>query len=230
MSKISDELKSKIETKIRNILEIDGLRFEYDVCDTLQVNVLVPFDDYRKVTDEWYKKDTWKEEQRLSALSGGEFEIRIRLKAIVPPMLPAKLGDFVLVFNDWDRSEEELPVGIVTSIIRNGGLTCYGCRHIVTKDKLTGNLSDVGNPLVGLTNENYGGYPVGFCKIIPEEEAIARVTKMVGLEMEKRILECRENLDSLGEDLLDDIKQYEHLVVTHSLSNKQVVPQDYERL
>jgi hypothetical protein len=101
----------------------------------------------------------------LDTYLGGLPNYYFRWHQIAPSLIPANLGDFVLIYNEHYSNDEDSEVGIVTSIISENNEISYGCAYFIPT------LNDsFGNQRYDftLTSDDYGGYKEGFIKILSE--------------------------------------------------------------
>ncbi len=124
-----------------------------------------------------------------------EFSIQITQK--IPDLVQANVGDLVLIFNEYKTSDDY--VGFVSSkFTEPDGSVYYGCRYI---------LLGIGNSFLSssydfeLTEENYGGYPSGFLKVINTEEAFEILNSKIDIAFEKATIDLKEKYSRSKEDV-----------------------------
>lgn len=125
---------------------------------------------------------------------------RIRWAQKTPKLVPAEVGNFVLIYSEHESSEAEAAVGLVSAkYTEENGQVYYGCRYIkISLNNMFANsMYDF-----ELTEENYGGYPKGFLKVLTSEELKNHIQNQlqVAFEAELKSVEAlykrsTENLD-----------------------------------
>ena len=191
----------------------DDWRDLEDNGEHFTVNVRVAFADVQKAQER-----LWSEEghQKVQLRHG---YISVFIKPQTPKLVSANLGDFVIIWCEWKTSEDELPVGVVTSVITSpDGKRRYGCRYIIPADRWTSTSDRV----YSISNDNYGGHPAGFYKVISKEEAIARAAREIRQEYKERFERVQEDLDALETDLETAVGCFQHVIKTTSLSAEEI--------
>jgi len=155
------------------------------------------------------------------------FEGWVHIRPITPKLVPARLGDFVLIYTEWEGSPKYLPVGIVTSVFKQGKKTCYGCRYIIPANPHL-RATDLDGIEVEISEEDYGGYPSGFYKVISRDAVIEWVAKQVRESIAKKV----EKLQKAAQDAEANVKrlvdQYKHRVSASSLRTERIRPKEYD--
>ena len=154
------------------------------------------------------------------------FEGWIHIKPITPKLVPAKLGDLVLIYTDWEYSERDFPVGIVTSVLKQGKKVCYGCRYIIPTDRY---LDRNEMAEIKFSEEDYGGNPPGFYKVLTRDEAIEQVSRQARESIIKKIAKLNEAAGEVEETIGKLLNQFKHKVTIHSLRTEAVRPKEYDR-
>lgn len=109
------------------------------------------------------------------------FSVSWRQKA--PPLVAAEVGNFVLIFDEHHAQDGDSDVGLVsTKYVEESGDVYYGCRYIKIglDNSFINHMYDF-----ELTEENYGGFPTGFLKVLTAEEAQAHLSKQIEVAAKK---------------------------------------------
>ncbi len=142
-----------------------------------------------------------KDYSKIQSMDGNLNNYLITWKPKTPPLIHAEVGDLVLVFNEYSYNEEQDDVAFVSSkFVKNKGDICYGCRYI--KIGLDNNFLDQMYDFE-VTDENYGGLPTGFLKVLTPDEAMKHLNKQLEVAL---------------------IKEFEALQVKFDRSIKQIGP------
>ena len=182
--------ESEIKTAVENFLAQNTL-------DASVVEVESSYDDnYIIVSVEVARKDF----ERAVFLDSSFDEYSIRWEQRVPPLVGAEVGDLVLIYSP--RSVENEDVGFVSSkFMAENGDVYYGCRYvqICLNNQFANSLYDF-----QLTQENYGGFPKGFLKVLTAQEAVENLRTALNhaYEKEKELIQSQfersgKKLDSL---------------------------------
>jgi hypothetical protein len=200
--------------RLRAVLEdIEVEKYEVDDYDSfdgegsVSVNAYVSFgrlkEAYERYSSKVYGKDSWDE----------LFDVRI--KATPPPLVPANMGDFVLCWYEHTHDDDDLNVGLVTAIYETqDGKKIYGCRHITPTRSWN---RDVTSRLFTVTEDNYGGRPGGFYKIISKDEALDRAEAKVRAEAKEQMERLNEDLETLREDMAAAVGSFSKIVTKTEL-------------
>lgn len=105
-----------------------------------------------------------------------------------PELVGAEVGDLVLIYDENESEDSESDVGLVSAKYteENGDVT-YGCRYI--KVGLNNRWIDKVYDFQ-LTTENYGGFPVGFLKVVTPDEALLHLKKQLNDALKKSVEEA----------------------------------------
>lgn len=104
---------------------------------------------------------------------------------ITPELVPAKIGDFVLIFDKHESEDEKSSIGIVTEVVQGNPIR-YGCSYFrSTLDHCFGTSSRIYD--FELTAPNYGGYKTGFLKVLSKDEFKARLLEEINYNHSKEI-------------------------------------------
>ena len=155
------------------------------------------------------------------------FEGWVHIRPVTPKLVPARLGDFVLIYNEWEGSPEYLPVGIVTSVFKQGKKSCYGCRYIIPANPHL-RATDLDETEIEISEEDYGGYPPGFYKVISREEAIERVAKQVRESIAKKVEKLQKAAQEAEANVKRLVDKYKHRVSASSLRTELLRPKEYD--
>lgn len=181
--------RKKFEAKIGSIIGL-AADFDYedydDKDDMGSIVARVDLKDLPKTWENWHKND----EKFDGYLS-------VHFKSRVPPLVPAKLNDLVLVYTDFASGEDDLDVGIVSSVHETPDGTCYGCRHF--------KLPSYSWHGIELTEESYGGYPTGFYRVLGREEGIALVEKKLRQELQGKIDDLTKQMGCLDAGIVKEL-------------------------
>lgn len=110
-------------------------------------------------------------------------EYSVRWRQRCPPLVGAELGNFVLIFSEHSSTDEESDVGLVSSkYVDEQGEVCYGCRYI--RIGLNDSFADRHYDFE-ISQENYGGFPTGFLKVLTPEEVIQHLSRNLDTAFEK---------------------------------------------
>lgn len=155
------------------------------------------------------------------------FEGWIRILPVAPKLVPARLGDFVLIYDEWKVSPKHFSVGIVTAVFKQGKKTCYGCRYIIPTDSHLRPLDCLNEMEVEISEEDYGGYPPGFYKVISREEAIERVAQQVRDSVAKKVEKLQKAAQEAEANVGCLVDQYKHRTSVRSLRTEGIRPKEY---
>lgn len=110
-------------------------------------------------------------EDRL--LDVGRPGLYVHVRQVTPTLVAADVGQAVRVYNPRTASDAESPVGLVTSVRTVDGRTVYGCGYILlmTRRQPLGCLYSF-----ELSNEDYGGFHLGFLAVLSPDELAAALT------------------------------------------------------
>lgn len=177
--------KAEVELAVNKIIADNSLDAAIVECDTdyedsshWRVEVAVARSDYDKAL-------------MLDIIYCDEYSVRWRQRT--PPLVPAQLGDLVLLFSECSSADEDSDVGLVSTVFKDEkGEVCYGCRYI--RIGLNDNFVDRHYDFE-ISEENYGGYPTGFLKILTPEEAKQHLDRQLdeAFEKEKLAVEAKYN-------------------------------------
>lgn len=189
----------------------------------------VPLSERTSIMHRWWKEGSQEKfYKRIGVNHGYEWLPYIQIKTI-PELVTAKLGDFVIVFDDYNDNPEDFDVGIVTSARIIGGKACYGCRHIVPRD--LGTLRDcLLDGVFEITKEDYGGFPVGFYKVVDRRTAIRMAAKKIRNAVEEKIKDLSTKLHNIEERLEDSLDKFKHRSSAEFLSADEREPKTYDEL
>jgi len=152
-------------------------------------------------------------------VQGESVTASVMFEPMVPKMVDANLGDWVLIYSDY-KDKDEWPVGVVTSIRRQGNKKAYGVRHVCPISWLDNVIGY--DQIVKLSEEDYGGLPIGFVKVLSEEEALSIIEKNVRKEAEKRIEKIREAIPKIAEVVRGMKKSYGKKVTIERLQKEDL--------
>lgn len=159
--------------------------------------LVVPRATYAKVIDtDFYLKITD---------IASEFDNFVSFYQQTPTLVEAKVGEFVLIYNKHQASDEDSHVGIVSSKIlvtpEGKAQNLYGCRYI---------LIGLGNSFVPshyhfvLSEENYGGFHKGFLKTLKPDEVIEILKKRLEFQYEEE----KNRIEDKKVKTLDDLPNF----------------------
>lgn len=195
--------KAEVELAVNKIIADNSLDAAITECETdyedgshWRVEVAVARSDFDKAL-------------MLDAYAD-EYSVRWRQKP--PPLVPAKLGDLVLLFSEYSSTDEDSDVGLVSTVYTDEkGEVCYGCRYI--KIGLNDNFVDRHYDFE-ISEENYGGYPTGFLKVLTPEEAQQHLNRQLdeAFEKEKLSVEAKyENSKRQLPGLIESLQKFEKM-------------------
>ena len=130
---------------------------------------------------------------------------RIEFKQTAPEKIPAKVGNFVLIYSDFKASDEECSVGLVTSSHLIDGVVGYGCSHLQLEKSFSSDSYSSGKVI--LTDETYGGYQSGFLKILTKEEVIDHLKKRCVKKYEETLQTVMKRHQSMMEKIPKAIEE-----------------------
>ena len=216
----------KLDAMKKEFLRITkASRCEAKALDYDTVLFEIPLDELKSANDRWWDKE--QEFRSKFPFSGDEESfLHIRVEAIVPELVPAKLGDFVMVFDTWTIDPEEFNIGVVTSVREIDGKKCYGVRHIIPWDKL--DSSGLSERVVEVTSDDYGGFPVGFYKVIDRKTAIRTAVGRIKAKVKERIRDLSEAANKAEETIGDYLDKLKHRSTAEFLSDDERSPKTYE--
>lgn len=171
--------------------------------DVVEIGVPVP--DYGDAMEKLYGRN--KGEIDLWNTVSEEYGLDLRVRHSPPSLVQARLNDFVVTYQDFSVSEDDMGTGIVTAKYVTGKETCYGCRHIVSNIGMKCGAPLNFDPVFLLTDDDYGGHPTGFYRVISQEEAVRRVKAALDRDVKKAmelIKTGRDNADKAIALLLRD--------------------------
>ena len=187
----------------------------------------VPLSERASVTSRWWKGNQEKFYKSIGVKAGEDWVPGIQIKTIIPELVTAKLGDFVIVFDDYTDNPEEFDVGIVTSARIIGGKACYGCRHIGPRDM--GTLGDCFlDGVFEITKDDYGGLPVGFYKVIDRQTAIRMAAKKIRASVQEAINDLSKQLSNIEEQIGSALDKFKYRSSVELLSSDDREPTTYD--
>jgi hypothetical protein len=113
-------------------------------------------------------------ERKLLDVDCGNFSVHF--KQLTPQLVHAEPGQLVRVYSEYHATDEESALGVVTSKREVNGITVYGCSHVQVA---IGSMFNSSTYAFHVTHEAYGGYHRGFLKVIPPEELLVILTRMI---------------------------------------------------
>lgn len=144
---------------------------------------------------------------------GEVHSVTLSFGARKPRMVPAKLGDWVLVYNDF-HDMDKWHVGKVTSVRRHGkDKPLYGIRHFCPRYSSLDRM----RPVFKVSSENYSGYRSGVVKILTQSEALDIIERQVNEEVKKDMEHLREDLANLRRDVLWASEGFKHVYTREEL-------------
>jgi hypothetical protein len=180
----------------------------------------VPFNELSRIVELWYGKGDLEETFRKQFSLDDQFDC-VSIRAI-SELVPAALGDFVLMFQDFAVSEDELDVAFVTSVRKSEGETYYGIRRIVPVDRLHSVEPKLfEEPVFKLESESDSGYPTGFFKVIDRQKALAIAKQRILKTAEERIGEIRKSVSNVEKDLNAILDKLTQKVSIEALERKE---------
>lgn len=186
------ELVSKLENLLKKLAP--GIRFTFrpsEFYDDTHFTFTVPYEQY---TSELIDNIERHPEVR-ELLEGSDFYY-VRLLDEPPPLVDAEIGDIVRVYYPRECSYEKDPtIGLVTSKLPIGGKFVYGCRHFLV-DCMQSSCIE---PVLKLSEDNYGGYYAGFLRVINPEEA-REILKVRLEKARQKAVACIEAAYKKGEE------------------------------
>lgn len=188
---VYDELRKRYP---RYIFTVDTTLCDEDVVIEIVVK-RGSITDIRNTVENYFEED----KERIDDLVFGVFPAFFLKWEVVPKLVSAKVGDFVLIHNDRNTSEEDCEVGIVASEMEHNRNTFYGCRYILIN---IGDRSDRDSvfPLT-LTEEDYGGYLRGFLRVLTPTEAGKYLKKKAQKLHDKEIVSVGEKLNRVNDSI-----------------------------
>lgn len=155
------------------------------------------------------REDAYSNAKKIREFCDG-YNVEHQFLSVLNHPVGAKLGDFVVPFSDWHRAQDDFAVGIVTSVYRREDVTkgisdviAYGVRHI--KGRTDYHFPSLHSSVL-LTDDDYGGHPTGFIKVLTREEALSRAKEIVrkGIEsIEYFFNKEKERLDSKINEIIE---------------------------
>lgn len=178
------------ESEIKNIVE----KFIIDNNLAAKITNFENSDDWNTVDVEVERKDY---DRALICDYNCNFSIRFQQK--IPELIGAEIGDLVLIFNEYHATDEESDVGLVSAkYTEENGNVYYGCRYIkiALNNTFVSNIYDF-----ELSEENYGGYPTGFLKVLTSEEAINHLQLQLKSALEEELKKAKTKFDNSMKNL-----------------------------
>jgi hypothetical protein len=207
--------KEKFESQAKSAIGFTDADFDYSDFDDHEdygsIVVKVDIKNLKTARENWHKN---------------KYEPSLILKSRTPPLVPAKLNDIVIAYREYANSEEDLGVGVVSSIHETPNGICYGCRHIELKPS-----SIFGFGEIELTSENYGGYPGGFYKVLDREEGIALLVKKVKEKLQEKIDAATKRMGEVEQDIIKELDLMQKATPTKSirvLCKDEIRPNTYD--
>ena len=111
----------------------------------------------------------------------------------VPPLVGAEVGDLVLVYEAHSSKDEDSDVALVSAkFTSEDGSVCYGCRHIQIglNNQFVNDMYDF-----ELTQDNYGGHPEGFLKVLTPQEAVEHLRRHVKIAQERELANVQSKFE-----------------------------------
>ena len=210
--------KSKFESKVKSIIGVEDVDFDYEEYYEQEDNgSIIARVDIKVLPKAW---ENWNKSHQMA-----HDMLMVHIKSRVPKLVSAKLNDIVLVYAEYADSEDDLDVGVVTAVHETSEGTCYGCRHFSLKP-----ASIFGFGEVELTQEDYGGHPVGFYRVLTREEGLALLTKQIKREMAKKIEDAKERMDELDVEvakILEEIRNSPTATSSSIVCKNAIRPNNY---
>lgn len=159
--------------------------------DPPRVEIGVPVPDYKSTLEKLLKSN-------LYGKVDNEFGINLHMKHIPPKLIHARIGEFVIPYQDFLESEERMGTGIVTAKYVTNGKVRYGCKYLIPNISLRhSDPLSYYDQVIRLTADDYGGHPVGFYRVITPEEASMRVRAALERDIEKAMSHIKEGLGNV---------------------------------
>lgn len=140
-----------------------------------------------------------KDFNRAIMLDGYFDTYSIRWQQKTPALVGAEVGDLVLIYSDHCADDNDSDIGLVSSkFTEENGDVCYGCRYIKIglNDRFINSLYDF-----ELTTENYGGFPVGFLKVLTPQEAQDFLSKQLDAALKNELAAAQDKYDRSTKNL-----------------------------
>jgi len=161
-------------------------------------------DDWHTVVVEVDRKDY----DRAVILDSCFDSYSIRWIQRTPALVGAEVGDLVLIYHHCHADDEDSDIGLVSAkYVEEDGGVYYGCRYLkigLNNSFLSGHYD------FELTAENYGGYPVGFLRVLTPQEAEVFLRKQLDVAFQEEMKAVKskyerstKNLSSLVASLSD---------------------------
>lgn len=154
-------------------------------------------------------------------VNGKTVVAHVMFEPMVPKLVDASLGDWVMMYSDF-KDKDEWPIGLVTSIRRQGNKKAYGVRHVCPISWLDHPMGY--DELVKLSEEDYGGLPTGFVMVLSEEEALSVIEKRVRKAAEERIEKIRLAIPKIVSVVQWMKKSYDKKVTIERLQKEDLRP------
>ena len=202
-----DDIRALVQEFIMN-LDAKIISIEKDSeCESdnyWTVNVEVSRKDYPTAQTMWYDN---------SGYNGSGPYIHVRLEQADPPLVQANVGDLVLIYSSHCGTDEESSVGLVSSKFTDQqGTTFYGCKYLqfnMDNRWITSTYD------FEFTQEDYGGYPQGFLKILTKEEAVVHLQRSLDAAYKKEMEDKAKSYERMSKNIepllssLADIPKYQ---------------------
>ena len=181
--------------------------FEYEMeldVDYPNIAICIPSRDYEKACQFFYSDEFYKFKQEVQEKFGYHSVYPSKIASTAETDVP--LGSFVLIDSPLG---DEFDVGIVTSVITGTKEKYYGCSYVRFGFNTTFTNQSL-HPLF-LTEEDYGGYHIGFKKILSPDEVRSILTEKLEEEYQKSMGNinqmakfARADIDKLCEIVTND--------------------------
>lgn len=208
---MNEEIQKEILDECKLFFKKNKFNIKYNIVadsysEFFYLEIWIPFKYYSRAKSLY--------ESRLNSIFQTyilENNLTISLKKIMPNLVQAKLGNFVLICSESYRrnSIEEFDIGFVSSIFpQKDGTKLYGCRYVLPT------VSSVGfekhNKLFEFTKEDYGLLHSGFIKVFTKKQAIELIKAKIKVAYEKSYLEYKDKLNVFEKEIEDVLCRFKN--------------------
>ena len=204
-------MENQVRQTVKQILQENNLKAEIRSCE-------LDYETFYRVEVEVDRQDY----DRAFTINHIQDNFSIAWCQKTPQLVPAEPGNFVLIYDDYTPNDDESPIGLVSSkFINEKEEICYGCRYIqIALDNQW--LDRIYN--FGLTQENYGGYPTGFLKVLTPQETLNHLQQKLRTALKKEIETANVKYERCTQKLPDLIQALSN---TQKVKSEKIEIADY---
>lgn len=183
-----DEIRGLVEEFIMNLdAKIVSIEQDSESDECWSVKVEVSRKDFSTAQTMWF--DNPKEGRYIHLIFEQE----------EPALVPANVGDLVLVYSSHCGVDEESSIGLVSSKFTDKeGKFFYGCKHLQFNmdNRWINSIYDF-----EFTAEDYGGYPEGFLKVLTKDEAVRHLQRLLDVAYKKEMEDKAKSYERMSRNI-----------------------------